>query len=141
MSSAFYPFFVSDTPCELTDDKGYVLYSSLGSFYIPLAIIIFVYIKIWKNMRKRIRKRAEASGLALKKTNFEDEETAREETTTGIPSASKCKLTSVSLFLRRANGGTNSSCKNTKQCKINRNNNRRHRNHSCHPPVQDPQLC
>ena len=28
--------------------QGYVIYSSMGSFYIPLAIIIFVYIKIFQ---------------------------------------------------------------------------------------------
>ena len=107
---------ISDTECKLTDEKGYVLYSSLGSFYIPLAIIIFVYIKIWKNMRSRIRKRAEASGLnALKKTAGEDEGSGREVTTTGLPLTSKCKL-----FMRRENGSTKSSCDDRKQITIDR---------------------
>jgi len=37
-----------DTPCDLTKEPGYVVYSSMGSFYIPLAIIIFVYLKIFQ---------------------------------------------------------------------------------------------
>ncbi len=28
--------FTADTPCVLSSDKGYVIYSSMGSFYIPL---------------------------------------------------------------------------------------------------------
>uniref|UniRef100_T1GZY1 G-protein coupled receptors family 1 profile domain-containing protein n=1 Tax=Megaselia scalaris TaxID=36166 RepID=T1GZY1_MEGSC len=31
--------FTSDSPCELTSNRGYVIYSSLGSFYIPLIIM------------------------------------------------------------------------------------------------------
>ena len=39
--------FTSETPCSLTREHGYIVYSSMGSFFIPLAIIIFVYIKIF----------------------------------------------------------------------------------------------
>ena len=59
--------FTPDTPCKLTEEPGYVVYSSMGSFYIPLAIIIFVYIKIFHNMRTRLRKRAAASNLSALK--------------------------------------------------------------------------
>ena len=122
MNYAFYTFFVLDTECKLTEERSYVLYSSLGSFYIPLAIIIFVYIKIWQNMRNRIRKRAEGSGLnALKKPTYANEQSAGEETTKGIPFTSKCKLTSISLFCRRGNDSTSSNCDDTKQHKIDRN--------------------
>ena len=37
-----------ETPCELSQNKGYVIYSAMGSFYIPLAIIMFVYFKIFQ---------------------------------------------------------------------------------------------
>ena len=37
-----------NTSCKLTEKRGYIVYSSLGSFFIPLAIIIFVYIKIFQ---------------------------------------------------------------------------------------------
>ena len=41
----------------------------MGSFYIPLIIIIVVYIQIFQNTRQRLRKRAKASNLtALKKS-------------------------------------------------------------------------
>ena len=62
--------FISDhwtdeTPCDLTKEPGYVVYSALGSFYIPLAIIIFVYFKIFQNTRRRLRKRAQASNFQV----------------------------------------------------------------------------
>ena len=37
-----------ETHCELSQKKGYVIYSAMGSFYIPLAIIMFVYFKIFQ---------------------------------------------------------------------------------------------
>ena len=33
--------------CTLTNERSYVIYSALGSFYIPLFIMSFVYIKIF----------------------------------------------------------------------------------------------
>lgn len=49
--------FTADTPCQLTSEPGYVVYSSLGSFFIPLVIMTIVYIKIYIAARKRLRKR------------------------------------------------------------------------------------
>ncbi|XP_047025517.1 octopamine receptor-like [Helicoverpa zea] len=49
--------FTADTPCQLTSEPGYVVYSSLGSFFIPLLIMTIVYIKIYIAARKRLRKR------------------------------------------------------------------------------------
>ncbi|XP_077992116.1 putative G-protein coupled receptor No18 [Glandiceps talaboti] len=34
--------------CRLTTSPGYVIYSACGSFYIPLAIMLFVYARIFK---------------------------------------------------------------------------------------------
>ncbi len=41
------------TPCQLSSAPGYILYSSSGSFFIPMAIIIFVYIKVRRERRER----------------------------------------------------------------------------------------
>lgn len=49
--------FTADTPCQLTSEPGYVVYSSLGSFFIPLVIMTIVYIKIYIAARQRLRKR------------------------------------------------------------------------------------
>ncbi|BET02155.1 unnamed protein product [Nesidiocoris tenuis] len=55
--------FHSSTPCQLTSQQGYVIYSSLGSFYIPLLIMTIVYVEIFIATRKRLRERARASKL------------------------------------------------------------------------------
>lgn len=61
--------FDPDTPCQLTSNQGYVIYSSLGSFFIPLIIMTLVYIEIYVATRRRLRERAQASrinAMALK---------------------------------------------------------------------------
>lgn len=45
--------------CHLTDDRGFVLYSAAGSFYGPLALMTFVYAKIYLATRRRLRARTE----------------------------------------------------------------------------------
>ncbi|KFB51134.1 AGAP002519-PA-like protein [Anopheles sinensis] len=50
--------FQSNFPCQLTSNPGYVILSSLCSFFIPLAIMTIVYIKIYIATRRRFRRRA-----------------------------------------------------------------------------------
>ncbi|EDW54606.1 alpha-2B adrenergic receptor [Drosophila sechellia] len=47
------PFFDS---LQLSEDIGYVLYSALGSFYIPSCIMVFVYIRIYFAAKARARR-------------------------------------------------------------------------------------
>ncbi|XP_014242340.1 alpha-2A adrenergic receptor [Cimex lectularius] len=42
--------------CELSNSIGYVLYSALGSFYIPSCIMVFVYIRIYYAAKARARR-------------------------------------------------------------------------------------
>ncbi|CAB3377070.1 Hypothetical predicted protein [Cloeon dipterum] len=42
--------------CKLSQDIGYVLYSALGSFYIPSCIMVFVYIRIYFAAKARARR-------------------------------------------------------------------------------------
>lgn len=53
--------FTEDTPCMLTEERGYVIYSSMGSFYIPLIIMGLVYYKIFEAAKHRIRVKAKAA--------------------------------------------------------------------------------
>lgn len=46
--------------CTLSSDKGYVLYSACGSFYIPLAVMTFVYAHIYIATQRRLRQRTQA---------------------------------------------------------------------------------
>ena len=57
--------------CTLTSEKGYVIYSACGSFYIPLCVMSFVYLKIYLATKKRLRQRrraAKATKLAMMST-------------------------------------------------------------------------
>lgn len=52
------------TQCELTSGKGYVIYSALGSFYLPLLVMMIVYSRIYLVALKQTRniKRAQVVG-------------------------------------------------------------------------------
>lgn len=41
---------------QLSEEVGYVLYSALGSFYIPSCIMVFVYIRIYYAAKARARR-------------------------------------------------------------------------------------
>lgn len=54
--------------CELTNDRGYVLYSALGSFYIPMFVMLFFY---WRIYRAAVRTtRAINQGFKTTKGKF-----------------------------------------------------------------------
>lgn len=42
--------------CSVSEDVGYVLYSALGSFYVPAVVMVFVYIRIFLAARSRARR-------------------------------------------------------------------------------------
>lgn len=50
--------FDERTPCALTTHPGYVVYSSMGSFYIPLVVMSITYLRIYVATRRRLRRRA-----------------------------------------------------------------------------------
>lgn len=75
--------FHSDTPCQLTSNPGYVIYSSLGSFFIPLVIMTIVYIEIYVATRRRLRERAKAAKIntmAFRSTTVCDNKNAEQAT-------------------------------------------------------------
>ena len=42
--------------CVLSEEPGYVIYSTIGSFYVPLVVIVVVYSKIYVAARTRARR-------------------------------------------------------------------------------------
>jgi len=42
--------------CILSEEIGYVVYSSVGSFYLPLVVMVLVYFKIYLAARERARR-------------------------------------------------------------------------------------
>ena len=83
--------------CQLTDEKSFVIYSASGSFYIPLVIMTFVYIKVFSAARKRLKARANAAAAA---------KLAAMNNQTGVVAAS-----SSALLVK--NGGGVGSCDQT----------------------------
>ncbi|KAG5445913.1 hypothetical protein CSKR_111954 [Clonorchis sinensis] len=43
--------------CNINDDYGFTIFSTVGAFYLPMGFIIAVYLKIYHTARSRIRKR------------------------------------------------------------------------------------
>ncbi|CAH1980761.1 unnamed protein product [Acanthoscelides obtectus] len=72
--------------CELTKRQGYVIYSSLGSFFIPLFIMTIVYVEIFIATKRRLRERAQAAKINIsrnqgpKKDEQQDRESVSSET-------------------------------------------------------------
>lgn len=57
--------FDERTPCALTTHPGYVVYSSMGSFYIPLVVMSITYLRIYMATRRRLRRRAKQVAASL----------------------------------------------------------------------------
>lgn len=67
------------TPCQLTRRQGYVIYSSLGSFFIPLLLMSLVYLEIFLATRRRLRERARQSRInAVQSTRHREVDDAEE---------------------------------------------------------------
>ncbi|XP_013784920.1 probable G-protein coupled receptor No18 [Limulus polyphemus] len=66
--------FADTTPCALTEEKGYIVYSSSGSFFIPLVIMTVVYLKIFQATKRRLRKRAKQAPKLASTTMTNDNE-------------------------------------------------------------------
>ncbi|XP_063699713.1 octopamine receptor [Culicoides brevitarsis] len=69
--------FTPETKCQLTSNQGYVIYSALGSFFIPLVIMTVVYVEIFIATRRRLRERAKAASKInqIRNNKTKDEET------------------------------------------------------------------
>lgn len=48
-----------DYECRYNENKGYVVFSAMGSFFIPMTVMIYVYIRISCVIARRHDKMAE----------------------------------------------------------------------------------
>ncbi|XP_012928884.1 alpha-1A adrenergic receptor isoform X2 [Heterocephalus glaber] len=58
-----------ETICQINEDPGYVLFSALGSFYVPLAIILVMYCRVYVVAKRESR--GLTSGLKTDKSDSE----------------------------------------------------------------------
>ncbi|XP_066584321.1 putative tyramine receptor 2 isoform X2 [Prorops nasuta] len=96
------------TPCQLTRRQGYVIYSSLGSFFIPLLLMSLVYLEIFLATRRRLRERARQSRSHAKPSLIDDEPT---EVTVGPGGAVSVSMSASTRRLER--GGTSGTSQAT----------------------------
>ena len=52
---------IHEIVCGIPQDKLYRFYSSSGSFWVPLLIMTFVYVKIFQETKRRLHERAKAA--------------------------------------------------------------------------------
>ncbi|XP_035465103.1 alpha-1A adrenergic receptor isoform X2 [Scophthalmus maximus] len=55
-----------ETVCRITEEPGYALFSALGSFYVPLVIILAMYCRVYTVVKREtntIRKGSEGEGV------------------------------------------------------------------------------
>lgn len=50
--------------CRHTDQRGFVVYSAMGSFFLPGAVMGMVYLNVYLAIRKRLRHRSNAAAAA-----------------------------------------------------------------------------
>ncbi|CAJ0946879.1 unnamed protein product, partial [Mesorhabditis belari] len=83
---------VKEGICELTSEKAFVVYSASGSFFLPLLVMIVVYVKIFISARQRIRKNRGRSALMRINNPPPDgcETQSRKSTKQGHEGASSC---------------------------------------------------
>lgn len=95
--------FDETNPCRLTEEKGYIIYSSCGSFYIPLLVMTLVYIKIFWATRRRLRERARASKIAVAQNLSKPK--PLERTSSCTPSEANHNEGDCADVMRKENGG------------------------------------
>ena len=74
--------------CMLTSEPGYIIYSACGSFWIPMLVMVFFYLKIYRTAVKATT--ALSSGVLTKKTGR---------------FASNSEMAAVNLRVHRGGGG------------------------------------
>ncbi|NP_001191511.1 G-protein-coupled 5-hydroxytryptamine receptor 2 [Aplysia californica] len=57
--------------CIISQDKGYTIFSTVGAFYLPMAVMMVIYTRIYQVARSRIRK----DKFQQTKANMKTEET------------------------------------------------------------------
>uniref|UniRef100_A0A8D8YWL3 Octopamine receptor n=2 Tax=Cacopsylla melanoneura TaxID=428564 RepID=A0A8D8YWL3_9HEMI len=123
--------FESDTPCQLTKQRGYVVYSSLGSFFIPLVIMTLVYVEIFLATKKRLRDRAKASKLNIvKQTTLHN---AQKDVQSPLEAESVSSETDTKTGKHKNKKRKKSKKKNGQNNKKNSNNNNNNNNSFLRP--------
>ena len=99
--------------CYISKDKSYRFYSSFGTFYIPLIIMTFVYLRIYLETKKRLGERAKAA----KKLANSIAKSSSESKTKTIKNGKikKEKFLRFCPYLNKKHESTSNNTQNTKE--------------------------
>lgn len=81
------PFKMGFPLCVLSEEPGYVIYSTVGSFYVPLIVIVVVYTKIYLAARSRARRRVQTAAGKTQPGSNKSTACSHQTTTTLAPPA------------------------------------------------------
>uniref|UniRef100_A0A915E6K0 G-protein coupled receptors family 1 profile domain-containing protein n=1 Tax=Ditylenchus dipsaci TaxID=166011 RepID=A0A915E6K0_9BILA len=85
--------------CELTTDKTFVVFSASGSFFLPLMVMIIVYVKIFISARQRIRTNRGRSALVrISKAVDAQNQTGNSSTPRAASLVINCSANSASSY-------------------------------------------
>ncbi|CAG9762709.1 unnamed protein product [Ceutorhynchus assimilis] len=88
---------------QLSEEVGYVLYSALGSFYIPSCIMVFVYIRIYYAAKARARRgirktpRRPAAALDTSFTNLQTKNGGNNNPVVRVDSAEPRQIATIEV--------------------------------------------
>jgi len=70
--------------CHLTRELGYIVHSALGAFFLPMFLMVYMYMRIFGLIRKRLRARAKIGALdgSHRRSKVIDEEDEEESVST-----------------------------------------------------------
>ncbi|WAQ94492.1 5HTR-like protein [Mya arenaria] len=103
--------------CEISQNTGYQVFSTLGAFYIPTILMLIIYIKIFFVARERIRKKrfAQAAKLQQRQTTTQQ---GTEMTLLSVPHKSS-PVSRSEVSEAPCNGSSESHDDNDNRCKEN----------------------
>ncbi|MGH0141413.1 UNVERIFIED_CONTAM: hypothetical protein FKN15_039170 [Acipenser sinensis] len=61
-----------DSVCKITEEPGYAIFSALGSFYVPLMVILAMYFRVYLAARKETK--SLYSGIKRERLSSTEEE-------------------------------------------------------------------
>ncbi|XP_069140266.1 alpha-2A adrenergic receptor-like [Argopecten irradians] len=76
------PLQVTDYPlCDVSSEIGYIIYSAMGSFYIPAVIMVMVYFQIYRKAKLRARRgnKKDTKKKEKKKKSVKEEKTMNKQ--------------------------------------------------------------
>ncbi|XP_023213975.1 octopamine receptor Oamb-like [Centruroides sculpturatus] len=132
--------------CEYNSDRGYIVYSALGSFYIPAFVIVFVYWRIFAVARKRQAILIQGDQEVTISQTLDSESSQSEGVTAKAMTIESDNKKEIFILSKNIPKDNCNNCENSKKSETHNGWNRStksksslntYRIHSCHQPRRD----